>query len=272
LEPRLLRQVGARILEHVAPAVAERAEEAALARQEARAHAGRVLYLSPAGDGRVRLTGWLDALAAATINAALDPLCAPTRDPGGQRSPAQRRADALVEICQLALNTNELPRNGGERPQVVLTVPYDLLRGALSAGTLDTGEQLSPAAVRRLACDAKLLPAVLGSSGQVLDLGRSRRLISGPLRRALVIRDGGCAFPGCDRPARWCEGHHLRAWIDGGLTNLDNSVLVCGFHHRLLHHSDWAVRLGADGLPEFLPPGWIDPLRRPRRNLYHRRL
>ena len=104
----------------------------------------------------------------------------------------------------------------------------------------------------------------------VLNLGRARRLFTGAVRRALILRDGGCAFPGCDRPHRWCDGHHLRAWADGGTTDLDNGVLLCRFHHRQIHHSGWDVRLGTDRKPEFLPPTHLDPLRRPRRNTHHR--
>ncbi|MFD0820970.1 HNH endonuclease signature motif containing protein, partial [Micromonospora zhanjiangensis] len=136
---------------------------------------------------------------------------------------------------------------------------------------LDTGEAITAAAARRLACDAGIVPAVLAGAGQVLDLGRQRRLFSGPLRRALVLRDGGCAFPGCDRPPRWTDGHHIVHWADGGETSLANAVLLCRYHHRVVHRGEWQVRLGADGLPEFLPPAWLDQTRRPRRNRYHRR-
>ncbi|WP_370469228.1 HNH endonuclease signature motif containing protein [Micromonospora profundi] len=104
-----------------------------------------------------------------------------------------------------------------------------------------------------------------------MDLGRQRRLITGPLRRALVLRDRGCAFPGCDRPPRWCDAHHIHHWADGGPTTLTNAVLLCGHHHRHLHHTDWNVRLTADGHPEFIPPTWLDPTHIPRRNHYHRR-
>jgi hypothetical protein len=119
-----------------------------------------------------------------------------------QRTSGQRRADALAEICRLTLNTGELPDNGGDRPQVTITISFDDLRDQIGTATLDTGERLTPAQARRLACDAHLLPAVLGTRGQVLDVGQSRRLITGALRRALVVRDGGCTFPGCDRPPR----------------------------------------------------------------------
>lgn len=274
-----LRRLGSRILEHVAPEAAERADAAAMARDEARAVASRGLSMAAIGGGRVRLSGWLDAEAAATVSAALDPLCAPRRvgtahEPGlpaDDRTPAQRRADALVEVCQLALHTGELPVNGGDRPQLTVTVDFDALRRQVGAGILDCGQRLSPQQVRRLACDAQILPAVLGGQGQVLDVGQSRRLITGPLRRALVLRDSGCAFPGCDRPARWCDGHHIRSWVDGGPTSLSNAVLLCRQHHRVIHHGDWVVRLRDDGHPEFRPPRHVDPRQRPRRNIFHRR-
>ncbi|MEV4350820.1 DUF222 domain-containing protein [Actinoplanes sp. NPDC049596] len=265
-----LRRVGERILEHVAPQLAERAEEAALARQEARAHRARGFTISAPHRGMVRLSGTLGLEDAALLQAALDPLCAPA--PGDERRPEQRRADALADVCRLALRTKELPANGGEPAQLAVTVGYDPLTRALSAATTETGTRLSAATARRLACDARILPAVLGGSGQVLDLGRSQRLASGPLRRALHLRDRGCAFPDCDRPPRWTDMHHLKGWAEGGATVLENLVLLCRRHHRDIHHPDsgWQIRLGADGLPEFIPPATIDPERRPRRNLYHR--
>jgi Domain of unknown function (DUF222)/HNH endonuclease len=137
---------------------------------------------------------------------------------------------------------------------------------------LDDASALTAAAVRRLACDAAILPAVLGGQGQVLDVGRQRRTFTGPLRRALVLRDGGCAFPGCDRPARWADGHHIKHWADGGTTCLNNAVLLCGHHHRVIHQDRWQVRINpGDGLPEFVPPADLDPTQQPRRNVYHRR-
>jgi hypothetical protein len=121
--------------------------------------------------------------------------------------------------------------------------------------------------VRKLACDAQVIPALLGSDGQPLDLGRSTRTFTAAQRRALGLRDGpGCAFPGCDRPIAWCDAHHIVHWSDGGHTDLTNGVLLCAHHHTLIHHGDWTVRITACGRPEFLPPTWIDPQRRPRRN------
>ncbi|MET7946256.1 DUF222 domain-containing protein [Micromonospora sp. NPDC005324] len=266
----LLRRLGTRILDHVAPEVADAAAEAALRAQESRAARDRHVTISEQTDGRLRLTGILDTEAAAVLRAAIDPLTAPC-GPDDTRTPGQRRHDALADVCRLVLRTGELPENGGDLTQVVVTSSYDGLTRQLGSGALDIGAHLTAGAVRRLACDASILPAVLDGAGQVLDVGRQRRLIGGPLRRALVLRDRGCTFPGCDRPPRWCEGHHIRHWADGGDTSLDNAVLLCGHHHRHLHHGDWAVQLGGDRHPEFVPPAWLDPEQLPRRNHYHRR-
>jgi Domain of unknown function (DUF222)/HNH endonuclease len=135
---------------------------------------------------------------------------------------------------------------------------------------LDTGAPISAAILRRWACDARILPVVYNSAGAVLDVGQERRLFTGALRRALIARDGGCTFPGCDRPPSWC-GHHIISWIDGGPTSLENAALLCGHHHRVIHAGAWMTRLGPDRHPEFVPPPHIDPARLPRRNHYHRR-
>ncbi|MET8039608.1 DUF222 domain-containing protein [Micromonospora sp. NPDC005215] len=269
-DPTILSRLGERVLTHVAPDLADQAELKALQRATERAEARRHVTLSEQQDGQVRLSGNLDTETASLLREAIDPLCAPAGE-HDDRSPGQRRADALGEICRLALRTGQLPDNGGDGPQLVVTVSLDDLVNGVRAGTLETAARLTPGAVRRLACDANLLPAVLGGNSQVLDVGRQRRLFTGPLRRALVLRDGGCAFPGCDRPPRWCDGHHVRHWADGGTTALSNAVLLCGYHHRFVHRGDWTVRMAADGRPEFLPPRWLDPLRTPRRNLYHQR-
>jgi hypothetical protein len=141
--------------------------------------------------------------------------------------------------------------------------------GRATLGDLGT---ISAAEARIHACDCKLIPAVLGTKSEPLDLGRRHRLISTPLRHALYLRDRGCAFPGCHRPPRHCQGHHIRHWADGGPTELGNLVLMCAHHHRLLHRSGWQVRIAADGLPEFLPPVFLDKRRKPRRNNLHQPL
>jgi hypothetical protein len=269
-DPSLLRKLGTRILDHVAPEIADAAAKAALDAEARRATRDRHLTLSELTDGRLRLSGTLDAETAGLLRTAIDPLTAPCGQ-DDQRSPGQRRHDALGDLCRLALRTGQLPEHGGEPTQLVVTTSFDRLVEQLGAGALDSGLGLTAETVRRLACDASILPAVLGSASQTLDVGRQRRLVTGPLRRALVLRDRGCAFPGCDRPPRWCDAHHIHHWADGGDTSLTNSVLLCGHHHRHLHHGEWTVRLGGDGHPEFVPPAWLDPDQLPRRNHYHRR-
>ncbi|HEX7744488.1 MAG TPA: DUF222 domain-containing protein [Micromonosporaceae bacterium] len=197
-DPDSLRKLADRILDHVAPQVAEQAQRRALEAAEKRDQRDRYLNLSPQPDGRVRLSALLDVETSTVLRTAFGPLTKPHGEQD-DRTPGQRRHDALTEVCRLALRTGKLPDNGGgEATQVVVTTGYDPLAGQLGAGTLDTGEQISAESVRRLACDASILPAVLGSQGQVLDIGRQRRLFTGPIRRALVLRDRGCAFPGCD--------------------------------------------------------------------------
>jgi hypothetical protein len=270
-DARVLARMGAFIVAGVAADAEDADGIAALERAEHRMRRDRFLTIRPGRDGTgYRVDGRLTTEQAAVVSAALDPLCKPQA--ADQRTPGQRRADALEEVCRLALNTTELPENGGDRPQVVVTTAYDVLTKQLGAGTLDTGDRLSPAAVRILCCDAMLLPAVLGTAGQLLDLGRERRLFTGPIRRALVLRDGGCAFPACDRPPRWCDGHHVIGWPEGGPTRLANGVLLCPFHHRAIHQpGGWTVFIAPDGLPTFIPPPWVDPDQKPQRNRYHRR-
>jgi Domain of unknown function (DUF222) len=142
----------------------------------------------------------------------------------------------------------------------------DQFTGA-GVGVLDDGTPVSAAMVRRWACDCQLIPIVLGSHSEPLDVGRASRDPSPALRRAANARDQGCAFPGCDRPPKWCITHHIAYWEHGGETSLTNLVLLCGHHHRVVHHHGWDVHIETDGLPSFYPPTWIDPDRAPRRHI-----
>jgi hypothetical protein len=111
----------------------------------------------------------------------------------------------------------------------------DQLRGA---GFTSTGQVLSPGTVRRLACDAQLIPMVLGGDSELLDLGHGERYFTPAQRRAVARRDGHCTYPACTRPAAWCDIHHLRWWSRGGRTDLDNAALLCERHHTLVHQHD----------------------------------
>jgi len=272
-EPAILHRLGERILAHVDPDLADRRLREQLERDAKRAQWRRGFSLCSDGLGGVRLTGSLDIEGAAIVSAALEPLAKPVRGDNGPdpRTASARRADALVDVCRIALAAGGLPENGGSSPQLNVTVNLDALRRDMAIGELDTGALLSPTTIRRMACQATILPAVLDGVGVPIDVGRSRRLFSGAARQAVLLRDRGCAFPGCDRPPRWCDIHHVVSWLDGGSTDRDNGVALCSFHHRLIHRGDWTVRLGVDKRPEFIPPVHIDPCQRPRRNPYHPR-
>jgi hypothetical protein len=200
------------------------------------------LRLSPLGNGMVAVSGRLDPEAGAVLSAALDPLSAPSPcDGNGGRDPRpadRRRAEALIEVCRRAAAA------GGSAPattraQVVVLIDHDILAGAVrGAGTTLGGQVLSPQTVRKLGCDASIIPMVLGSTGQPLDVGRSRRLVTPGLLAALWVRDRCCTFPGCGRPPQWCDAHHIRHCINGGTTSLTNLTLLCGYHHTWVHHRD----------------------------------
>jgi hypothetical protein len=153
----------------------------------------------------------------------------------------------------------------------VVTMEESTLRGATDRCGLTTfGTVVAPGELRRLACEAGVLPMLLGSRSLPLDLGREARLFSRAQRIALAHRDQGCAFPGCDRPPGWCEAHHINPWSQQGTSHLDNGVLLCGHHHRTIHNNGWKIRLKPDHTPEFIPPPHLDSQQQPRTNHRYR--
>jgi hypothetical protein len=199
-----------------------------------RLHHLRALHISPAWSGMVHLNGDLDPEGGAVVLAALRSLAEPAAfAPDDGRTPAQRRADALVEVCRRY--EPGTGGSGGDRPHLTVTIGWDSLRNG--TGVVDTeAGPLSAEAVRRLACDASVSSVILDGQSVPVEVGRSRRVVSPALRRALDLRDEGCTHPGCDVPSRWCDAHHLHHWADGGATDLANLRLLCRRHHREAHH------------------------------------
>jgi hypothetical protein len=265
-----LARTARHLAEVVDPDRSERRGEAALSREERAAHTSRRLAITDDGAGGVWIKGRGSVEDGAVLRAALLPLTkpAPALDPETPGCPVEtdprdhgaRMFDALVELAQHGLDTDRAPASHGARPRVSVIVDYTTLVTGLgtdprSEAVTDDGLRLSVAAVRRLACDADLIPVCLGTDGELLDVGRAARLVTAALWRALVARDRHCSFPGCTRPPVMGHAHHIVHWADGGETSLDNLVLVCGEHHRVLHHTPWQVRLDVhDGKPAFLPP------------------
>jgi Domain of unknown function (DUF222) len=210
------------------------------------------LRLCPLENGMTRISGRLDPEGAAVLSAALDPLSAPNPcDENGGRDPRpadRRRAEALVEICRRAAAA------GGAAPattkaQLVVTIDHERLGEAIrGAGLTLDGQVISPQTVRKVACDASIIPMVLGSQGQPLDVGRTKRLVTAALLAALWARDKGCAYPGCGRPPQWCAAHHVIHWADGGPTCLLNLALLCGAHHTWVHQHDLTATVTAFGV------------------------
>lgn len=216
----------------------------------------------PGGGGKIKGrfddAAMFDAIAT-VVDAKARPL---TSD--DTRSVGERQAEALADVCGYVLDHGEVPECGGRRPHVNVLIRLDDLENRARAACLDFGGTPSPKALRMLCCDAAVVPIVLDGRGQPLDVGRATCTVPDGLRRAVAARDRGCAHPGCGRPPSWCEIHHLQPWELGGETKLSNLAMLCRLHHRQIHSTEWICRI-RDGLPEFVPPTFIDPLQVPRR-------
>jgi len=164
----------------------------------------------------------------------------------GSAEPRATNADALVAMAELALSGGS--RSGGERQQVVVHVDEGVLAGEAAGGCeLDEGPSVAPETARRLACDSSVV-RVREREGKTLSVGRKTRSVPPAVRRALKRRDHGCRFPGCENRL-FVDAHHIRHWARGGETSLDNLVLLCRRHHRLVHEGGYSVeRLPNDGL------------------------
>ncbi|WP_227007955.1 HNH endonuclease signature motif containing protein [Pseudarthrobacter sp. AB1] len=220
-----------------------------------------------------------------------------------RRTRNQKQLDGIITAFKAALTTNKLPTAGGNRPQIIATINYQDLLPHLPApdtsagtgaatetetgvgnlpGTASSSTASEPSTssgnyiftgpvaattLRKLACDADIIPTLLGTHGEILDLGRKTRLFTGAQRLALTARDQGCTFPNCTIPAPWCEAHHITYWSQQGPTNVSNGALLCSHHHHLIHKEQWTIH-PRNGVPWFTPPRHIDPTRKPQQNHY----
>ncbi len=196
----------------------------------------RTLRLHTAQDGCLLINGLLDPIGGAAMRTALEPLA----QPSGQqddRTREQRYADALVELA-----------SGGKQADVQVTATIETLKGlaGAAAAEMEFSIPISSSAVQRIACDCSVTRVLLDQESAVVDMGRSKRLISNHLRTALKVRDGHCQWPACEREASRCDGHHVVHWIDGGETNLENLVLLCRRHHRMVHEGGWQLARNDD--------------------------
>jgi hypothetical protein len=252
MDAKRLRQAGRRMLDAVARELADAHEARVLTAEEERAEVETWLTLADNGNGTFSGRFVIPELHGHLLRAALEALTSPaqlSRDRAGEpvrdeavalrpgRNGSERLGHGFTELIEHLPSSADGIAGGFARNALTLLVHVDhqhLLDGLASA-RLDTGVHLSAGEARRLACNAGLLPIVLGGASQVLDLGRERRLHSIAQRRALSVAHDTCAAEGCERPFAWCDVHHPHAWSRGGTTDLDNAVPLCGFHHRRAH-------------------------------------
>ena len=213
----------------------------------------RRLHISLMPDGMFAIDGILDPECGAAAKTALDSLSR-RRGPEDDRSGGQRTHDALAEVVHHAMDEGKLPRRNGVRPHVTVTTTLEALKGEVGVppADLEFGLPISTKTMERIACDCTISRVLLADS-MVIDVGRATRVVSAPTRRALRVRDKGCRFPGCDRPVNWTSPHHIIFWARGGPSNPPNEVLLCHFHHRLVHEGGWQV-IKAGREFRFLPP------------------
>lgn len=285
------------VLREVAPEVDD--VEHALSRldaQQRQAWAQRAFTMTPDGRGSVLLRGQLPALEGEALQKLVNSYAVSNRqaleraadrhDAPGLRTFEQRTADGLIALVAAhgsgSVSVGEVgpqgvvhrPAPGSRRASVVVTMSYDaLLARSEQAGVLSGGQEVAAGELRRLLCDAHVLPIVLGGASQPLDVGREQRLVTPDIRKALEVRDQGCAFPGCAVPTHACEAHHIVPWYVGGPTSIANLVLLCAHHHGTVEPLRfwsgtsapvrWQVRMADDGQPEFLPPARVGQALRP---------
>ena len=274
---RTLRDLSARIIARFAPDV--------LVAREEQQQACETLTWADLPNGLTRLTADLSTGHAAILKHAIQSLSAPApascEAPTGNatdatvgaarerdtRTPGKRRADALVELAQTAARLLDGNRSHGAAnvsgsATIVVTLDHQTLTDQLTtAGHLPgigrsiNGDLLDAGTLRRMACDADLIPAVLGTDSEPLDVGRTRRLFTGGLRTAIIHRDQHCTFPGCDRPPDWCDAHHITPWWAGGATTLSNAALLCARHHTIVHRDLLTATVSTTGVTWNPTPG-----------------
>jgi hypothetical protein len=278
-----LRGMTDQVLDQVAPQAKDSPEQrqAKLELRDRRAMARRCFRFGVPEDGSIEFRGSLPVVDGVRLKGLVESIAA--RDYRAAKeiadraslavTPDQRLADALLKVVAAAEGSGAegggagIP--AGATQITVLMREQDLRDRAAGRGLLADGTEVSAGELRRLACDAGFVPVVLGGKSEILDLGRMRRLASPALRHAVALRDGHCAFPGCEVPLHRCELHHIRPWQDGGPTSLENLVALCVRHHHVCEPAppvvdvdgyarapdQWRIRMGPDGIPQFVPPG-----------------
>jgi hypothetical protein len=236
------------------------ADPAGEAEREEKLWMKRHLTFTKNGDGMYDVRGVLMPVDVAAVQTALDHIAGAAFADETGRPHHTRIGDALVELCK-AYNAGTVT-GGRERPKVLVAVPFETVveRGAARGVIVGSNDTISAESVRQLCCDAELNRVVTLGKSTILDYGTTTRLASDAQYYAMVARDGGCRWPGCDRPPGWCEAHHFdEVFRDDGPTDLNNMGLVCSTHHDFVHHKGWAFLGDSDDLYLRQPDGTLTP-------------
>jgi hypothetical protein len=242
-DPARLRVLGRKVLEVLAPDLAEEEERRRLQAEERAARRSTLLSMRVRGDGSTDIRIRVPDHVAARLKTYLESMTGPRHhavravrsDDEVSNLPYPRRLGEAFCALLERLPSRLLPQHGGTATTVMVTIPFEELRSGLGAADLGSGDRITAGQARRLACNADLVPVVLGGASEVLDLGRTRRTFSPAQRRAMAIRDKRCRTEGCSIPAAWCEAHHWKPWSRGGKTDLEDGLLLCPWHHHRAH-------------------------------------
>ncbi|MEO6797246.1 MAG: DUF222 domain-containing protein [Candidatus Dormibacter sp.] len=235
--------------------VRHRADAEGVAREQREDAEARYLQLTDGEDGWLFVKGAFDAVGAAAIRTAIEPLAQHSGDHDG-RCRERRQADAMVELATHTLDTGQVPQHASQRPHVQVTTTLETLQGLIGApaGEMALSLPISAKTVQRIACDSSITRVLLGADSAVIDAGRAKRVVSGGTRRLLDARDRHCRWPGCERPASWSSAHHVVHWANGGKTDLSNMILLCQHHHWMVHEGSWRLSLAGDDRVIAIPP------------------
>ncbi len=226
-------------------------------RDTERQYDSRWVRLAETINGMVSINGMLDPETARPLLLALDAL-ARKAGASDERTQGQRNADALADLARIALNSDQLPVTGGNRPSVTVRVREETLHAGGATPTppasYPDGTPLPPARLRQTCCDARWTRLLVDPAGEILNMGRTTRDVTPAQRKLLHLLDGGCRGAGCTKPAHATDAHHIRWWRLGGTTDLGNLVLICDFHHYLIHDRGWTLDMDAGRNVTFTNP------------------
>lgn len=239
LDPRRLAVLGRRLQAVVGQDDGQAAEALLLAEEEQGAAELTSLTIRPQGDGTTRITGTVADAVAVRLRTCLEAFAQPRKqalDADGRRAPyARLLGQALGDLLE-HLDPADLPHHGGDATTVFVTMTLDQLRSELATASFGLAhDAVTATEARRLACEAGIVPVVMGGAGEVLDVGRRQRLHTPSMRKAIRVRDRTCRAEGCDVVGTWCDVHHLNSWASGGVTSVENGILLCSHHHHRMH-------------------------------------